>query len=122
MAAENEVGAGPPAETPTVSLQTHARKLPGETSLNQRSAEIKSLELMQGYSAFFSHVDSRAPDALYDAILAVDICSIILWLCHREGQRVGPMLRESAPAIAQPRVYFFIIPLHFFTIVESRGS
>ena len=28
VAAENEVGAGPPAETPTVSLQTHARKLP----------------------------------------------------------------------------------------------
>ena len=28
VAAENEVGAGPPAETPTVSLQTHARELP----------------------------------------------------------------------------------------------
>ena len=27
VAAENEVGAGPPTETPTVSLQTHARKL-----------------------------------------------------------------------------------------------
>ena len=26
VAAENEVGAGPPAETPTVSLQTHARE------------------------------------------------------------------------------------------------